>query len=92
MGSDHHLVMAKVKIKLRKAGPLAMQIKHFNVKRMRDPKVKQDFCVSLKNRFHALNPTEEYEDIEVRWKHMSETYQECARGCLDTASGMTKSG
>ena len=43
VGSDHHLVIAKVKIKLRRNGPSARMVKRFNVKRLKDLTIKQEF-------------------------------------------------
>lgn len=79
VGSDHHLVVGKVRIKLRRAGPPAKQAKRFNVQRLRDPKVKQEFCVNLQNRFQALSRDDSIED---QWQQISETYRGCAKEML----------
>ena len=54
IGSDHNLLVAKVKLKLRKAKMGSSQNQRFDVKKLQDPQVKQEFNITLQNRFSVL--------------------------------------
>jgi len=54
-GSDHHLVTAKVRLKLRIAGPNKHTTPRYDISRLQDPRVKNAFVLQLRNRFQALN-------------------------------------
>ena len=53
VGSDHHLVLAVLKVKLRKTGSKKTGRQQFDVEKLHDPKVKGSFVLQLKNRFQA---------------------------------------
>ena len=54
VGSDHNLLVAKVKLKLRQAKKKNMQNRRYDVSKLKNPQVKQEFSLELKNRFHIL--------------------------------------
>jgi hypothetical protein len=81
VGSDHHLVTAKIKIKLRRNGPTKNTTKRFNVKMLREPKVREVFNLTLRNRFQALSIDDDDDDdnIEERWTLLTKAYSESAQ-------------
>ncbi|KAI8514635.1 hypothetical protein Bbelb_072260 [Branchiostoma belcheri] len=58
IGSDHKLVVAKISIKLRKTKIGSHRERRFDVDTLKDPKVKKDFSIALKNRFSILEDEE----------------------------------
>ncbi|VDP72766.1 unnamed protein product [Schistosoma curassoni] len=80
--SDHHLVMANLKNKLKKnwtIGQTALQ--RFNTSFLRDINKINEFKIALNNRFQALQDLlkEEVTTMEDKWKDIKEaltsTYQ-----------------
>ena len=53
--SDHHLVTAKVRLKLRAAGPNKQRIPRYDISRLQDQRTKNAFVLQLRNRFQALS-------------------------------------
>ncbi|KAL3842166.1 hypothetical protein ACJMK2_020209 [Sinanodonta woodiana] len=54
IGSDHFLLVAKVTLKLRKVRIGVSRSKRFDVDKLKNSKVKEEFSVALWNRFSAL--------------------------------------
>ncbi|XP_052231603.1 uncharacterized protein LOC127845002 [Dreissena polymorpha] len=54
IGSDHSLLVAKVTFKLRKAKTGDIKNQHYDVVKLKDPKVKEEFRLTLRNRFSIL--------------------------------------
>ncbi|KAL3873607.1 hypothetical protein ACJMK2_036703 [Sinanodonta woodiana] len=54
IGSDHFLLVAKVTLKLRKVRIGVSRSKRFDVDKLKNSKVKEEFSVALRNRFRAL--------------------------------------
>ena len=57
--SDHHLVTAFIKFKLRSAERRMTAQRHFDTKKLCDPNVKNAFVLQVKNRCQALQNLEE---------------------------------
>lgn len=65
VGSDHHLLLAKVKLHLKKAEKLKDGTKlRFNITKLKDPSISKEFTTLLKNRFQVLGDTCIGEGIE----------------------------
>ena len=60
VGSDHHLVTANLKLKLRRNRPDKARQQRFDVRKLKEPRVKSTFILQLKNRFQALADAEEH--------------------------------
>ena len=80
-GSDHHLVTAFIKLKLRSAGRRMTAQRHFDTEKLCDPKVKSAFVLQVKNRFQALlNLEDEAVDpgteMNRRWERVASVYKE----------------
>ena len=63
IGSDHHLVVASLKIKLAAKKPITNTRRKFDVMKLRDPDTKQTFQIELQNRFESLFLQEEEEEV-----------------------------
>ena len=59
VGSDHNLVTAFIKLKLRSASRRMTAQRHFDTEKLHDPKVKSVFALQVKNIFQALQNLEE---------------------------------
>jgi endonuclease/exonuclease/phosphatase family metal-dependent hydrolase len=55
IGSDHNLLVAKVTLKLRKARIGDNRNQRYDVAKLKDPKVKEEFRLALRNRFSVLD-------------------------------------
>ena len=72
VGSDHHLVVAKIRLKLRKRPRNVCQRPRFNVAFLKDQTIRDRFNVEVKNRFQILENHDEEEnteevDVEDHW-------------------------
>lgn len=54
IGSDHNLVTAKIWLKLRKAKIGTYNSKRFDVTKLKDPVAREEFNITLRNRYSAL--------------------------------------
>ena len=81
VSSDHHLVTAFIKLKLRSAGRRMTAKRHVDTEKLRDPKMKSAFVLQVKNRFQALQNLEEETvdpgtEINGRWERKASIYNE----------------
>ena len=76
VASDHHLVICKMKIKLKSKRLEHSTRKKFNVRKLNNDETKKDFALSIQNKFASL-PIEETEDesetVEPMWRRFKET-------------------
>ena len=87
VGSDHHLVTATLKLKLRRNGPGKARQQKFDVKKLKEPRAKSTFTLQLKNKFKALADAEKYtppgaSDINTMWEQIRKTYTQTSETCL----------
>ena len=67
LNSDHFLVVGKFKIKLRSKKKEANEKPlRFNILKLKNQQTRQDFQISIRNRFEALQHIEE-ESVEEKW-------------------------
>ena len=71
--SDHHLVIGKIRLKLRK-NKCKTPSKIIDFGKLKQPEIQQNFNIELKNRFEVLQLEENEIDINSKWQHMSEIY------------------
>ena len=72
VGSDHHLVLAKIRIKLKKYGAVSQGCRQkFQVSYLQDEEKKKDFKLELSNKFKALENLEAM-TIEEHWNGIKE--------------------
>ena len=80
VNSDHYLIKAKIKLKLRATTTKKQQRKVFDTYRLRTPETRQEFTIELKNRFKALESKveEDQNNIETEWVKIREVYKAAA--------------
>ena len=61
IGSDHHLVIGKIKIRLAKVVKRKSLRTRFNTKKLQESEVRDTFVIKLQNRFESLYTEEEEE-------------------------------
>ncbi|GFR85519.1 craniofacial development protein 2-like [Elysia marginata] len=75
VGSDHLLVIASIRLKLRRTDRSDMHKKRLDVNKLKDLYVRKLFTIQLKNRFQALseqekNSPQEMENINHLWNQV----------------------
>ncbi|CAG2200464.1 unnamed protein product [Mytilus edulis] len=69
IASDHHLIIAKIQLKLLSTKKAKSRRKKFNVDLFKDPKVVQDYHILLQNKFSVLeNLHDEETSINTAWE------------------------
>ena len=86
IGSDHYLLKALVKLKLKKI-KTSQSKRPFAVEKLKDPLTVNQFQISLINKFSALQNSN---DIEDQWQNFSEAVRECAETSIDRRRGTHK--
>ena len=80
VASDHHLVVANIRIKLKKSSTHVNVKRKFDVGKLQDPKIQQELKLEIKNRFQLLENliTEETDTIPVNneWQQIHKIYIE----------------
>ena len=72
VGSDHHLILAKLRIKLKKYGHNTQQCRpKYEVSLLQNEQKRNEFQLELSNRFQALENLEEM-DINEHWEKVKE--------------------
>jgi hypothetical protein len=91
VGSDHHLVVATIKLKLRKTGTKTKHSQRFNIDKLKTLKVRKAFSLELKNKFQALQEIQEDEEntgnVDAAWKRIEKIYTESSEACLGYKTG-----
>lgn len=87
VGRDHHLMVAVLKMKLRKTGGRKAGRPRFNVGKLKDPTLKSAFVLQLKNRFQTLADMEDHtqpdaDEVNNRWEHVKKAYLKTSEACL----------
>ena len=68
-GSDHHLVIGKVQLKLKRQRRCTGQRVRYNVSLLKDKDHKEQFNITLKNRFQVLEQDLEVDgNVEGNWE------------------------
>ena len=78
--SDHHLVTAKVRLKLRAAGSNKYITPRYDINRLQDPRTKNAYVLQLMNRFHALSNIGD--TVNQQWKQVRNIFDETSKTCL----------
>ena len=75
VASDHHLLIAKIKLKLKKSQKeTTIQRQRYNVGLLRDMETKEKYMLQLSNKFQVLEELHEDSDTtEQQWKNIKET-------------------
>ena len=81
VGSDHHLVTARIQLKLRRTDRQQTGHRRFDVNKLDDPGVKKSYLVQLKKRYQALVEQDDHtnnnvDEINSLWTPVKKSYQE----------------
>ena len=85
--TDHYLVTAKLQLKLKKVQqPSQTRIK-FDTRRLKNENVRQQFTLTLRNRFEALNeenvdPEDDQNDINKPWNKIKDVINNTSKEIL----------
>ena len=82
VASDHHLLVGKIKLKFRKRPVNSSPRLKFNVEHLKDPLKKEEFNITLKNRFDALGQLDEEQDINSTWINIRDCYTKTCQEVL----------
>ena len=87
VGSDHHLVTANLKLKLRKNGHDKTRRQQFDVIKLKEPRTRSTFTLQLKNKFQTLADAEGHtppgtSDINAMWEQIRTAYTQTSETCL----------
>ena len=88
VGSDHELIIGRIKLKLAKVCKKEGRRKRFDVNLLKIPEKVAEFRLELRNRFEVLC---EAEDIEQHWNDYQESYKKTSEKVLGFKSRQKKS-
>jgi hypothetical protein len=82
--TDHYLAVAKIRERLAvsKRPENKMDMERFNLKKLNEGEVKEQYQVTIKNRFSALENLEDNGDINTAWGAVRENIQISAKECI----------
>lgn len=80
-GSDHHLVIAEVRLKIAATGhqDANCRQKRFNIRKLQNPDIRKEFVLELKNRYSQLEEEDQSEEeastqVERKWNKIKKTF------------------
>ncbi len=82
VNSDHYLVAATIKLKLKKVSSQGQRRKQLDITKLRCPDTNAAFVLELKNRFGALSDEVEDQNVSNKWDTIKNTYCETAKKVL----------
>ena len=91
-GSDHHLLLAKVRLRIAKVKKGETYRVRFEVSKLRDPEIRDMFKLTLHNRFEALQQVIEEAELPVdkEWRQIEQGYVETCEKVLGRAKTKKK--
>ena len=92
VGSDHHLLMARVRLRIAKVRKGESGRVRFEVSKLKDLEVRNAFKLALHNRFEGLQQLmgEEELSVEDEWKQIEQGYVETCEQVLGRAKANRK--
>ena len=82
IASDHHLLMAQVRLRLKKQRPCQHHRTRYNVSFLKEENIKQEFKLELTNRFKALEDLEENDNIDAQWEAIKKAWNSTCQQIL----------
>ena len=83
VGSDHHLLIAKFRLRLKRLPIPPRRNRPYDVMKLKEPMATTQFQVEIQNRFRALAELGDDDEVDGRWTHIE---------CALTASAETVIG
>ena len=92
VGSDHHLLMAKVRLRIAKVRTGESGRVRFEVSKLKDLEARNAFKLALHNRFEGLQQLMEEEELSVddEWRQIEQGYVETCEQVLGRAKANRK--
>ncbi|XP_063434910.1 uncharacterized protein LOC134715874 [Mytilus trossulus] len=86
-GSDHHLLLGKIKLKLRKVARPQHNRKIYNIHRLKDNLIRQKFNISIRNQYQTLHTISENHDnigpdLNEHWNKVKTMFNDTAENVL----------
>jgi len=80
--TDHYLVIAKVRKKLAVGKQAAQRFdrQRFNLRKLNEPEVREQYQIEITNRFAALENSDDDKDVKRTWENVEENIQTSAEG------------
>lgn len=78
VNSDHHLLVASIKLKLRNKTSNEPLRRHLDVSNLKCPKINRQFTIELRNRFAVLADDDDDSNVETEWRDIKNIYVETA--------------
>ena len=88
VGSDHHLVLAKVRLKLKRH-MTSMKKRPIDCCRLKDRQVEERFQLEISNRFESLHISDQ-SDVEEQWNSFKDNLIDCAEREIGRRRGRYK--
>ncbi|XP_071153817.1 craniofacial development protein 2-like [Mytilus edulis] len=76
--SDHHLVIGSIKMKLLAQKKSVVKRRKFNVGKLKIPNIREEFQISLQNRFSAIS------DLDIEENDINNTWEQTKNVILET--------
>jgi len=82
--TDHYLVIAEVRERLAVGKQAAQRFdrQRFNLRKLNEPEVKEQYQIEITNRFAALDNLNDDEDVNRAWENIKENIQTSAKESL----------
>jgi len=82
--TDHYLVIAKFRERLAVGKQAAQRFdkQRFNLRKLNEPEVREQYQIEITNRFAALENSEDDEDVNRNWENIKENIQTSAKESL----------
>lgn len=92
IGSDHNLLIAKCRLRLKRIPAPPRRPRPFNVAQLKDPATAQQFRLELRNRFEPLaGPGDaDDEDVEAHWSRLQQAVVAGAEASIGRRRGTYK--
>ena len=85
-GSDHNLVVGKIRPKFKRLRKVEKQ-KMFDINKLKDAEMRQQYSIEVSNRFASLPDTE---NIEERWESFKSAVHDAAKATIGYRRGTRK--
>ena len=90
VASDHHLLVGKIKLTLKRQGHCPSRRTQYNVNLLKEISIKNEFTIELKNRFKALEEMEGNEDINTQWNLVKQSWNTTCQQVLGVKTYQNK--
>ena len=90
IGSDHELLLGKLKLKLRKIIRRCERKQPFDIDQFNDNDMKERYAVEVRNAFQILGNLDNSSDIENQWTIFKNTINEAAEKTIGRRRGTAK--